>query len=50
MKTLTKKRFDNIKVTIINNSKSIDLDLINKNRKKIYRKIFKKNNNTKKKF
>lgn len=43
---MIKNRFDNIKAAIINNRKNINLDLINKSRKNIYKKILKRNNNS----
>lgn len=43
---MIKNRFDNIKAAIINNRKNINLDLVNKSRKNIYKKILKKNNNS----
>lgn len=47
MKTLIENRFDNVKATIINNIKKIYLDLIDKNRKKIYKKILGSKNHAK---
>lgn len=36
-------KFDNIKVVIKNNKKNIDLDLIDKSEKNIYKKILRRN-------
>lgn len=48
IKTLAKDKFNNIKATITNNIKGINLDLINEKRKKIYKKILKRNYKAKK--
>lgn len=47
MKTLVKNKFDNIEAAITNSGEDIDMDLIDKSRKKIYRKTLRKDNDLK---
>lgn len=47
MKTLVKNRFDNIVAAISNNRKNIDLNLMDKSRKTIYKEILGKNDDRK---
>lgn len=47
IKTLVEDKFDNIIAAIINSRKNIDIDLIDKSKKKIYKEILEKNNNAK---
>ena len=45
---MTKNRFTNIGAIIINSKEELDLDLIEKNRKRMYKKILKGEKDTKK--
>lgn len=47
MKMLVEDRYDNIGAVIINSRKSIDLDLIDKSRKRIYKEMLKGNDDAK---
>ena len=47
MKVLVKNKFNNIGAAIINSRKDIDLDLIDKSRKKIYRETLKEDDDSK---